>query len=148
MLPTRNSNLPYPQKISYSSHMTSSGGREAFCQILVYNVFLVKVYCFFLTRAGGVKVLYIYANIICEWCLTNKNELKFTLADPILKGAKVIIMVHQNNYCTSQQEKIYSFEIWFKHVMVIRKTGILNGQLAKGNFAIRKHYHLKLINSS
>ena len=28
--------------------------------------------------------------------------------------------------------------------MVTRKTGIVNVQLVKGNFATRKHYHLKL----
>ena len=28
--------------------------------------------------------------------------------------------------------------------MVIRKIGIVNVQLVKGNFATRKHYHLKL----
>ena len=28
--------------------------------------------------------------------------------------------------------------------MVIRLIGILNNQIVKGNFATRKHYHLKL----
>ena len=28
--------------------------------------------------------------------------------------------------------------------MIIRKIGILNVQLVKGNFATHKHYHLKL----
>ena len=32
--------------------------RAGFCQILVYFVFLIKVYRFFLTRSKGVKFLY------------------------------------------------------------------------------------------
>ena len=42
-----------------------------------------------------------------------------------------------------QFTKIYSLEIWFNHVMVIRKIGI-NVQLVKDNLATRKYYHLKL----
>ena len=57
MLPTRNSNLPHPQKYKDFSHMMSSGGREEFCQILVYFVCLVKVYCFFLLPARGIKFI-------------------------------------------------------------------------------------------
>ena len=44
----------------------------------------------------------------------------------------------------TQFTKIYSFEICFNRVMVIRKIGIVNVQLVKDNFATRKHYHLKL----
>ena len=40
--------------------------------------------------------------------------------------------------------KIYSLEIWFNHVMVIRKISIINVQLVKDNFATRKRYHLKI----
>ena len=40
--------------------------------------------------------------------------------------------------------KIYSLEIRFNHVIVIYKIDIVNAQLVKGNFAPRKHYHLKL----
>ena len=46
----------------------------------------------------------------------------------------------------TQFKKICSLEIGFKHVMVICKIGILNDQLVKGNFAIRKHYHFSIIN--
>ena len=46
----------------------------------------------------------------------------------------------------TQFKKIYSFEIGFKHGMVICKIGILNVQLVKGNFAIRKHYDFSIIN--
>ena len=40
--------------------------------------------------------------------------------------------------------KIYSLEILFKHVMIIRKIGIVNVQLEKDNIANRKYYYLKL----
>ena len=44
----------------------------------------------------------------------------------------------------SQFTKIYSLEILFKHMMIIRKIGIVNVQLEKDNFANRKYYYLKL----
>ena len=78
------------------------GGRKRFCQLLIEFVFLAKVYCFFLTRAGGVKSLYFLADVILEWSLTNKNKLQFTLDDLNSDGDKVIIMVHRNNYRKSQ----------------------------------------------
>ena len=43
----------------------------------------------------------------------------------------------------SQFTKIYSLEIGFNHVIVIRKIDIVNVHLVKGNFPSRKHYHLK-----
>ena len=46
-----------------------------------------------------------------------------------------------------QFTKIYSLKIWFKHLMVIRKIGIVNFHLVKGNFPIRKRYHFKLSTS-
>ena len=53
--------------------------------------FLVKVYCFFVTRARGVKFLYFQADVKCEWSLTNKNELQFTFDDSNSEGNKMII---------------------------------------------------------
>ena len=44
----------------------------------------------------------------------------------------------------SQFPKIYTFEIWLNHVMVIRKISIVNIQPVKGNFSTRKHFHVKL----
>ena len=38
--------------------------------------------------------------------------------------------------------KIYSLELLFNHVMVIRKIDIVNVYLVKGNFATGKHYHI------
>ena len=53
--------------------------------------FLVKVYCFFVTRARGVKFLYFQADVTCELSLTNKNELQFTFDNSNSEGNKVII---------------------------------------------------------
>ena len=52
--------------------------------------FLVKVYCFFVTKARGVKFLYFQADVTCEWSLTNKNELQFTFDDSNSEGNKMI----------------------------------------------------------
>ena len=82
--------------------MMLSGDKKDISQILIYFAFLVKVYCFFLTRAWGVKFLYFYADVICEWSLSNKNEIQFTLDDWNLEGDKGdhYIMLHKSSYCT------------------------------------------------
>ena len=66
MLPKRNSILPYPQKYKDISHMTLSGRREEFCNILVDLACLVEIYCFFVLRVRGVKFLYFKVDVICE----------------------------------------------------------------------------------
>lgn len=57
------------------------------------------------------------------------------------------VMESQNtfywNSLFSQFTNIFVIEIWFKDVMIVRKIGIANVQLVKGNFATHKLYHLK-----
>ena len=46
--------------------------------------------------AIGVKFIYFWVDAICEWSLTNKKELEFTLDDSTnSEGDQVIIMIHK-----------------------------------------------------
>ena len=52
--------------------------------------------------------------------------------------------MHFIKIASSHSLRFISLKFDLKHVMVIRKIGIVNVQLVKGNFATRKQYHLKL----
>ena len=54
--------------------------------------------------ARGVKFIYFSVDVVCEWSLTNKNELEFTLDDSNSKADLVAITVHKTILCQIARE--------------------------------------------
>ena len=70
---------------------------------------------FFLLWARGVKFIYFLADVICEWSLTNKNKMQFTLDHPNSEGDKVIIVADKNivtNKNIVWVSEISSYPVW------------------------------------